>query len=278
MTLQLKDQVAIITGGAQGLGGAISRRFATAGAAVMIADINAEAAQATLNQVEAAGGQARFTQTDVADPEQVERLFENTLNAFGRLDILVNNAGIAHGPRATRHFLEMPAEMWHNLIGIHLNGLFFCSQQAARRMARQGQGGCIINMSSGGATRAHRQMVAYDTTKGGIEAATRAMALDLAPFQIRVNALVPGAIAVESRTPVGQESSVQPQDVIPLGRLGSPDEVAGAALYLAAPDAAYVTGHTLVIDGGLLAQLRSPAVDARPDPNLVERIRAGNKK
>ncbi len=132
-------------------------------------------------------------------------------------------------------------------------------------MVEQRMGGSIINMSSGGATRAHRQMVAYDMTKGGIEAVTRAMALDLAPWQIRVNAIVPGAIAVESRTPVGKETTVQPGDVIPLARLGTPGDVAVGAAYLASSDAAYVTGHVLFIDGGLTVQLRSPAVDVQPE-------------
>jgi len=264
--MRLASKVAIVTGGAQGIGGAIAPRFAAEGASVMIADMNAESAQANLDRITAAGGTAQFTPTDVSDEAQVERLFAAALSAYGRLDILVNNAGIAHGPKAVQHFLEMPAAIWHNLIGIHLNGLFYCSQRAARIMARQGQGGCIINMSSGGATRAHRMMVAYDTTKGGIEAATRAMALDLAPWKIRVNALVPGAIAVEGRTPVGKEGAVQPSDVIPLGQLGTPEDVAGAALYLASDDAAYVTGACLVVDGGLTVQLRSPMVDVKIDP------------
>lgn len=270
MTLQGK--VAIVTGGAQGIGGGIARRFAAEGGRVVIADIAVEAAQQNLERIRAAGGTGRFHETDVAEEEQVQALFQSTLDAYQRLDILVNNAGIAHGPGAVRHFLELPGEMWDRLVAIHLNGLFYCSQRAARIMARQGEGGAIINMSSGGATRAHRQMAAYDTTKGGIEAATRALALDLAPWAIRVNALVPGAIAVEQRTPVGEESTVRPEDVVPLGRLGTPEDVAGAALYLASDDAAYVTGHVLFVDGGLTAQLRVPAVDARPDPELFERF------
>jgi NAD(P)-dependent dehydrogenase (short-subunit alcohol dehydrogenase family) len=270
--MRLQDKVAVVTGGAQGLGGAIARRFAAEGARVMIADINEKPAQANLERIKSAGGQAQFMPTDVSDPGQVAALFAAVLAAFGRLDILVNNAGLVHGPNAVCHFLEMPEAMWHRLIAINLNGLFYCSQRAAKIMVKQGQGGCVINMSSGGATRAHRQMVGYDTTKGGIEAATRAMALDLAPWQIRVNAIVPGAIAVESRTPIGQEASVQPRDVIPLGRLGSADDVAGAAVFLASEDAAYVTGHILCVDGGLTAQLRSPAVDAWPDPDLLRRI------
>jgi 3-oxoacyl-[acyl-carrier protein] reductase len=269
--MKLEGKVAIVTGGAQGIGGAIARRYAAEGARVVIADVNEASAEANLVRIRAGGGEARFQQTDVSDAEQVESLFATTMNAFGRLDILVNNAGIVHDPGVVRHFLEMPAATWHRLMAVHLNGLFYCSQRAARIMARQ-RAGCIINMSSGGATRAHRQMVAYDTTKGGIEAATRAMALDLAPWQIRVNVLVPGAIAVEERAPVGKESAVQPADVIPLARLGTPEDVAGAALFLASDDAAYVTGHALFVDGGLTAQLRTPGVDARPDPELLQRF------
>src|SRR5258708_8200908 len=183
--MRLRGRSAIVTGGAKGIGGAIARRFAAEGANVMIADIDAQAGQANLEKIAASGGQAHFTSTDVSDSEQVARLVDATLAAFGRLDILVNNAGVVHGPAAVRHFLEMPEAMWHRLIAIHLDGLFYCSQRAARLMVKQGRGGCIINMSSGGATRAHRQMVAYDTTKGGIEAATPAMALDLAPWKNR---------------------------------------------------------------------------------------------
>jgi 3-oxoacyl-[acyl-carrier protein] reductase len=270
--MKLEGKVCIVTGGAQGIGGAIARRYAAAGARVIIADVNAASAEDNLARIQEQGGQGAFHPTDVSDADQVASLFAATVEVYGRLDVLVNNAGIAHGPGAVSHFLEMPADMWHRLMAVHLNGLFYCSQRAARLMVRQGDGGCIINMSSGGATRAHRQMVAYDTTKGGIEAATRAMALDLAPWHIRVNALVPGAIAVERRAPVGQESAVQPQDVIPLARLGTPEEVAAAALFLASDDAAYVTGHMLFVDGGLTAQLRTPGVDARPDPDLLQRI------
>jgi NAD(P)-dependent dehydrogenase (short-subunit alcohol dehydrogenase family) len=270
--MRLKGRAGIVTGGARGIGGAIARRFAAEGAQVMIADIDVDSAQENLERIASAGGQAEFTATDVSDAEQVERLFEAAHNAFGRLDILVNNAGVVHGPAAVRHFLEIPEAMWNRLVAIHLSGLFYCSQRAARIMVKQGQGGCIINMSSGGATRAHRQMMAYDTTKGGIEAATRAMALDLAPWKIRVNAVVPGAIAVEQRAAIGQEGVVQPGDVIPLGHLGTPEDVANAALFLASDEAAYVTGHCLVVDGGLTVQLRSPMVDSRPDPTLPGRI------
>lgn len=271
MTLQQK--VAIVTGAAQGIGGAIARRYAAAGARVVIADVDEENGHQNLARITEQGGAARFQRTDVSDEGQVDALFQATLQAYGRLDILVNNAGIAHGPGAVAHFLEMPATMWRRLMAVHLDGLFYCSQRAARLMVKQGQGGCIINMSSCGATRAHRQMVAYDTTKGGIEAATRAMALDLAPWNIRVNGLVPGAIAVESRSPVGKESETRAQDVVPLGRMGTPEDLTGAALFLVSDDAAYVTGHMFFVDGGLAVQLRLPAMDAQPDPGLEARIK-----
>lgn len=271
--MNLDRKVAIVTGAAQGIGGAIARRYAAAGARVVLADVDEESARNNLARITEHGGVARFQQTDVSEEAQVEALFQTTLDAYGRLDILVNNAGIAHGPGAVAHFLEMPADMWRRLMSIHLDGLFYCSQRAARIMARQGDGGCIINMSSCGATRAHRHMVAYDTTKGGIEAATRAMALDLAPWNIRVNGLVPGAIAVESRSPVGKGSETQAEDVIPLGRLGTPEDLTGAALFLASAEAAYITGHMFFVDGGLAAQLRLPAMDAQPPSDLEDALK-----
>jgi 3-oxoacyl-[acyl-carrier protein] reductase len=270
--MQLQGRVAIVTGGAQGIGGAIARRFAAEGASVMIADINAESAAANLERILADGGAAKFTQTDVSDPQQVDHLFAETLSAFNKLDILANIAGIVHGPRAVSHFLEMTEANWRLVLDVNLNGMFYCAQRAARIMAEAGGGG-IINMSSGGGTQAHRNMSAYDTTKGGIEAATRAMAVDLAPFNIRVNALAPGAIAVEGRAPVGDESSLKPGDVIPLARIGTAEEVAAAALYLASAESAYVTGHVLAVDGGLTAQLRSPLVDAQIDPEIFKKYR-----
>ncbi len=266
--MRLQTKTAIVTGAANGIGAAIARRYAAAGARVVIADIDEEEGQKNVARITQDGGEARFQRTDVSDEDQVEALFQATLQAYGRLDILVNNAGIAHGPEVSCHFLEMPTSMWRRLMAVNLDGLFYCSQRAARTMVRQGQGGCIINMSSCGATRAHRQMVAYDATKGGIEAATRAMALDLAPWNIRVNALVPGAIAVENDTPVAGDDDGKSADVIPLGRKGRPEDLAGAALFLASDDAAYVTGHMYFVDGGLAAQLRLPALDKQPDPEL----------
>lgn len=197
-------------------------------------------------------GEGLFVYTDVSSSDDVKRLFEEAHHFQGGIDVLVNNAGIGHGPLSERHFLKTDYGMWENLMNIHINGLYHCSQMAAKVMVHQGEGGVIINMSSGGATRAHRNRVAYDATKGAIEVATRAMALDLAPWKIRVNAVMPGAIWVENRTAVGEESS--PDHLIPLGRLGMPQDVGQGVRFLASPEASYITGHVLAIDGGLTAQ------------------------
>lgn len=249
-----------MTGGSKGLGRGIALAFAEVGASVVIADVDADAGERCVQEIVDSGGEGLFVNTDVSSTNDVKRLFDKADEFQGGIDVLVNNAGIAHGPLSERHFLKTDFTMWENLMKIHLNGLYLCSQMAAKAMVHQGKGGVIINMSSGGATRAHRNRVAYDATKGAIEAATRAMALDLAPWQIRVNAVMPGAILVENRTAVGEESS--PDDLIPLGRLGMPQDVARGVRFLASQEASYITGHVLAVDGGLTAQLRPPSMDA----------------
>ncbi|WP_179151902.1 SDR family NAD(P)-dependent oxidoreductase [Oceanobacillus senegalensis] len=256
---KVKQRV-IVTGGSKGLGRGIALSFAEIGASVVIADIDAEAGERCVQEIIESGGDGLFVYTDVSSSDDVKNLFEVANGFQGGIDVLVNNAGIGHGPLSERHFLQTDYSMWENLMNIHLNGLYHCSQMAAKAMVHQGEGGNIINMSSGGATRAHRNRVAYDATKGAIEAATRAMALDLAPWKIRVNAVMPGAMWVENRTTVGEESS--PDGLIPLGRLGMPQDVGQGVRFLASPEASYITGHILSIDGGLTAQLRAPSMDA----------------
>jgi NAD(P)-dependent dehydrogenase (short-subunit alcohol dehydrogenase family) len=255
-----QKQRVIVTGGSKGLGRGISLAFAECGSSVVIADIDKDAGERCAREIIDLGGEALFVYTDVSSIEDVNNLFEQSHQFQGGVDVLVNNAGIAHGPYSERHFLKTDYSMWDNLMKVHLYGLYLCSQKAAKDMINHGNGGVIINMSSGGATKAHRNRVAYDATKGAIEAATRAMALDLAPGKIRVNAVMPGAMEVESRTAVGEESS--PGDLIPLGRLGTPQDVAHAVRFLASPEASYITGHVLTVDGGLTSQLRPPRMDA----------------
>ncbi len=278
--MRLENQVAIITGGAHGIGRGIARRLAKEGAAVVLADIDGAAARSSAAEIEADHARALSVPCDVSVSSQVEGLMALTLEKLGRLDILVNNAALVHHRESNTHFLELSQEAWQRALDVNLSGMFLCSQQAARIMVRQvvegrGTGGSILNMGSGGGSRAHRQLFNYDTTKGGIEAATRAMALDLAPWKIRVNTLVPGNTAVANSMggAIGPEAA---QSTIPLGHPGSPADIAAAAAYLASDDGRYVTGQRLFIDGGMDAQLRSPGVDVRIDKErLSQRFSTG---
>ena len=274
--MRLEGKTAVITGGAQGIGAAIVIRLAEEGASVVIADINEKKSKALTSQIAEAGGRAIFVICDVSDSDQVDTMFASTMAACGRLDILVNNAALVHHPASNKHFLELSAEDWLRALAINLTGMFYCSQRAGRIMVKQvaagtATGGSIINMGSGGGSRAHRQLLAYDTSKGGIEAATRAMALDLAPWKIRVNTLVPGNVTVDNSLggAIGPEAAVR---TIPLGIPGTPTNIASAAAFLASNDAVYITGQRLVVDGGMEAQLRSPAVDVQIDLRIADRL------
>lgn len=250
--------VALVTGGAGGIGAAVARRLGAAGTRVVVADLDAPAPDAA----------DRFIAVDVADEGSVARCFDAVEEAFGPVDVLVNNAGLAHGPEVERHFLHTDPGTWDRVVSVNLRGAYLCTARFVQTLVERGLPGCVVNVTTAGARRAHRNRVAYDASKGGLEAATRALALDLAPYGIRVNAVAPGAIDVPGRTPVGSESDGGPERVVPLGRLGDPEDVAAAVAFLASDDAAYVTGASLAVDGGLLAQLRSPAVDApAPGPH-----------
>ncbi len=253
----VRDKVVIVTGAAKGIGLAIAKRFGAEGAVVVVTDINAEGADSASESVIAAGGRAISVATDVSDEEQVNALFDQVLERFGTLDVLVNNAALV---TPNRHFLEADKHWWDGFIAVNLTGSFLCGLRAAKIMAHNGKGS-IINLSSGGATRAHRAFVAYDATKGGIEAMTRAMSLDLGPYGVRVNALVPGSIDTHGYTL--EERKLRGVN-IPLGRIGEPDDMTGAAVFLASDDARYITGQRLVVDGGMLAQQRSATVDIFP--------------
>ncbi|HJT56144.1 MAG TPA: SDR family NAD(P)-dependent oxidoreductase [Ktedonobacteraceae bacterium] len=251
------NKVVLVTGAAHGIGRAIALRFGSEGAQVVVNDVNTQGSESTVQAIIEKGGLAVAGVADVSNKSQVDDLFDTILERFGTLDVLVNNAGLIN---VERHFLEGDEDWWDRVLSTNLKSVFLCSLRAAHAMVRRRQG-VIINMSSGGATRSHRGMAAYDASKGGIEALTRAMALDLAPYGIRVNALVPGSIDTQGMSPeVKQERG----ETIPLRRVGEPEEMAGPAAFLASNDASYITGHILVVDGGLLSQQRSPQVDIFP--------------
>ena len=257
MNTSIKNQVAIVTGSAKGIGAAIANRFGSEGANVVVADVNVEGAKSTADAINSAGGTAIAVTVDVADEQSVDALFEKTVSEFGTVDVLVNNAGLIS---PMKHFLTADKAWWDKIIGVNLTGTFLCSLAAGTIMAKKGFGS-IINLSSGGATKAHRCFVAYDATKGGIEAMSRAMALDLGPYGVRVNILVPGSI---DTTGINEEGKKLRGANIPLGRIGDPTDLTGAAVFLASADSSYITGQAIVVDGGMLAQQRSATVDICP--------------
>jgi NAD(P)-dependent dehydrogenase (short-subunit alcohol dehydrogenase family) len=246
--MRFDGKVVLVTGAGHGIGRAVAQRFAEDGARVFVNDVDAGRAEEVAAAI---GGEAVVA--DVSSKAQVDAMFDR----IGDVDILVNNAGNIY---ADRHFLDGDEAWWDKVLGVNLKGAFLCSHRAAQSMVRK-HAGVIINMSSGGATKAHRGNVAYDASKGGIEAMTRAMALDLAPYGVRVNAIVPGLIRTYD---VSDEVAVERGKVVPLGWLGSPEEIAGPTVFLATEDARYITGACLVVDGGVLVQQRSVPVDTFP--------------
>ena len=254
---RLKGRVILVTGAGGGIGRAVAQRFAAEGAQVAVNDLQLETVQRVVEAITAEGGTALAVPADVSEAAQVEAMFSRIEAELGYVDVLYNNAGLID---TTRHFLDADEAWWDRILQVNLKSVFLCSQRAARIMARRRRG-VIISTSSGGATRAHRGNVAYDATKGGIEAMTRAMALDLAPYGIRVNGVVPGFINTYG---LSDEQLRERARTVPLGRYGIPDDMTGAAVFLASDDAGYITGQFISVDGGVLIQQRSANVDTFP--------------
>jgi 3-oxoacyl-[acyl-carrier protein] reductase len=255
---KLAGKVAVVTGSGRGIGRAIAIRYAREGAKVVVTDIIGDNAAAVAEQIKADGGEAIAVTTDVSQPDQVDALVQTTVDTFGGLHVMLCNAGKVRD--AVKHVLEADIGFFDGVIAANLRGHYLCSVAAAHHMARHG-GGVIITTSSGGATRAHRGMTAYDASKGGIEALTRALALDLAPYDIRVVGLVPGLIAPDGAPP---EALARTAASVPLGRAGASADLAGPAVFLASDDAAYLTGSFVTVDGGVLFQQRSPEIETFP--------------
>src|SRR6266581_1924578 len=215
---RFKNKVMLVTGAAHGIGRAIALRFGSESGQVIVNDVNVQGTEDTVQAIITNGGLAVPGIADVSDKSQVDRLFDTVLERLGSVDVLVNNAGLIN---VERHFLEADEAWWDRILAVNLKSVFLCSFRAAQVMARRHQG-VIINMSSGGATHSHRGMAAYDAAKGGIEALTRAMALDLAPYGIRVNALVPGSIDTGGMDP---ELKLERGVTSPLGRVGEPEDL-----------------------------------------------------
>ena len=249
--MRLKDKVAIVTGAAHGIGLAIARRYVAEGARVTIADVDAAAGEAAARTL----AHARFVATDVGDAGNAQNVVAETCHAFGDLDILVNNAGIIHGA----DFLDLTEADFDRVLRVNLKGAFLVGQAAARRMVAQvkaGKGaGTIINMSSINAVVAIANHTPYCVSKGGIDQLTKVMALALAPYGIRVNAIGPGSIMTDILKAVATDKEAKRRILArtPLGRIGAPDEIASIAVFLASEEASYITGETIYADGGRLA-------------------------
>jgi 3-oxoacyl-[acyl-carrier protein] reductase len=254
-TSPLAGRVAFATGAARGLCKAIVERYLRDGAKVLAFDHNAENLEATLAEWRASHAEwdARVLPWtgDVRDRATVQAAVDATVARWGHIHILANVAGVAR----EEHFLEMEPEAWQRIIDINLTGVFNVAQLVARQMARQPEGGVIINMASKNGIAAEVKYAHYNASKGGVVLLTKSMALDLADHNIRVNAVAPGYILTPMAAEIDPPEFMQfYQDrLIPLNRLGTPEDVAGAFAFLASNDAKFMTGHTLVIDGGQTA-------------------------
>jgi glucose 1-dehydrogenase len=249
--MRLQGKTAVVTGAGTGIGQAIAVAFAKEGASVVVDYVgDTSAAEETLNKIGEFGGKSISVEADVSNPDQVNGLVQQTLAAFGKLDIFVNNAGI----EKKFAFVDYPLEEWEKIVAVNLTGTFLCSQAAARQMIEQGVGGRIINISSIHEDLALPLNAPYCATKGGIRMLMRTIAVELAPHRITVNNIGPGAIFTPIDKDVESDPKLNDQILaeIPMGRWGKPEEVAQLAVYLASEDAAYVTGSTHFIDGGML--------------------------
>jgi glucose 1-dehydrogenase len=252
--MRLKDKVALVTGANSGIGRAIATRFAAEGAHVAVNHLpGGHRAEDATAEIATFGTTGIAVAGDVSKREDVERMVAEVVARFGRLDIAVNNAGI----EIKKPFLEVTDEEWNRVISVDLFGVFLVSQVAARQMAKQGQGGKLVNVSSVHEDIPFPEYAAYCAAKGGVRMLMRNLAMELAPVKINVNNIAPGAIA----TPINQAvlddpvASKNAISEIPWGRFGKPEEVASVAVFLASDEAEYVTGSTYYVDGGLTQQV-----------------------
>ena len=261
----LEGKVALVTGSAGGIGLGIARRFAREGAKIVLCDMDGDRLPGAAGEVEEDGGEVIAVQTDVSVEAEVEKLFNQAVDRFGTLDILVNNAMMPVNLGERGPFLKMRAEGWDTFMAANLGMLFYCSHRAAKIMAHKRRGS-IINISTNGAVRPHRNSVAYDAMKGAVDSFTRAAAVDLAPWGVRVNSIQPGLIATRPLLALSDEEQARRAQVVPIGRAGTPTDIAWAATFLASDDAEYMTGISILVDGGLITQGRAPQAELSPVP------------
>jgi NAD(P)-dependent dehydrogenase (short-subunit alcohol dehydrogenase family) len=246
--MQCAGKIALVTGAQQGIGRAMAIEFAPAGADIAVNWLDDQgAAEEVANQVRDCGRRATLVKADVAQIEQARSMVSAAQEALGPIDVLVNNAGVF--PRVP--FLEMTESDWDYVLDVNLKGSCFCAQSVAKAMVSGGRAGVIINLTSGAAFRSSPRGVHYVASKGGVLSMTRAMALELAPHRIRVNAIAPGLTdTAQPRYGSSEAELADTARAIPLGRMARPQEIARAAVFLASDNAGFVTGQTLHVNGG----------------------------
>ncbi len=244
---ELKGKTAVVTGAKQGIGKGIAALLAKAGARVVVSDCDLRGVQETAKEI---GGKAFAVKCDVSNARDVDSLVKTTVKKFGSLDVLVNNAGIY----PFKPFTELTEADWQRVMDVNLKGVFLCTRAATKQMIAQKTGGKVVSISSIASLVGFSGLAHYCASKGGINAFTRAVALELAPYKINVNAVAPGAIQTPGVGEVDPKTLEQTLAFIPWKRMGLPQDIAAAVLFLCSKEAGYITGQTLVVDGGYVLQ------------------------
>ncbi|MBV9229239.1 MAG: glucose 1-dehydrogenase [Chloroflexi bacterium] len=256
---RLDSKVALVTGAGSGIGKEIALLFAKQGATVIVADIRLEAANDVVATIKQQDGKAQALHLDVTNDQQVQMAFAQVVQELGRLDILVNNAGISH----VGNILETNVEDWERVMAVNARGVFICAKHGVEQMlAQKPQGGILVNIASVAGMIAVERRFAYSASKGAVISITRSVAMDFVGQGIRANAICPGTVHTPFVEGYLERNFADNKDEVrqqlharqPIGRMGRPDEIAAAALYLASDEASFITGSTLVIDGGWTAK------------------------